>query len=127
MGMFDYVDFECICPLCKSKVTGFQSKDGACMLDNLKIWDVRNFYSHCSGCWLWIEFKRYGNDNKKITIKEFIIYTTKHFDNLRDANDFYNNPVKSFKKSEKKRLGELYTLFNKKRKTTSRRTRKWIK
>ncbi len=50
MGMFDYVEFECICPVCHTKVTGFQSKSGECMLDTVLPNEVANFYSYCEKC-----------------------------------------------------------------------------
>ena len=56
--MYDNVDHECICPVCKSKVSGFQSKDGDCVLDALKVSQVANFYSSCHKCGCWIEFNR---------------------------------------------------------------------
>lgn len=58
MGMYDDVEFEMNCPKCGSKVDGFQSKDGLCMLATLDFWEVNNFYSHCSKCKAWIEFNR---------------------------------------------------------------------
>jgi hypothetical protein len=56
MGMFDYVDFECDCPSCGEKVTGFQSKDGPRELRTLKPWYVNNFYTSCSKCKRWVEY-----------------------------------------------------------------------
>lgn len=56
MGMFDWIDFKCECPLCGHEVVGFQSKDGPCQLDTLKPWEVRNFYSGCVECGGWVEF-----------------------------------------------------------------------
>ena len=57
MGMFDYVNYECICPVCKSKVSGFQTKDGDCVLDTLQPTSVLHFYSSCDKCGCWIDFK----------------------------------------------------------------------
>lgn len=57
MGMFDWVNFEYDCPICGSKVTGFQSKDGPCELKTLEYWQVNNFYTHCDTCDYWVEFK----------------------------------------------------------------------
>lgn len=56
MGMFDWVDYECVCPQCNNKVRGFQTKDGDCTLDTVKHTDVENFYSTCNTCKCWIEF-----------------------------------------------------------------------
>ena len=50
MGMYDEIDYECTCPVCKEKVTGFQSKDGDCLLDTLSPKQVDNFYSNCRKC-----------------------------------------------------------------------------
>ena len=48
MGMFDYVNYECVCPVCKSKVDEFQTKSSGCLLDVLEPVDVSNFYSSCN-------------------------------------------------------------------------------
>jgi hypothetical protein len=56
MGMFDYVKFECECPDCGCPVTEFQSKDGECDMVTLLPEDVKNFYTSCPCCKLWIEF-----------------------------------------------------------------------
>ena len=56
MGMFDYVNFECVCPVCKSKVDGFQTKDGDCVLDVVEPTEVSNFYSSCGKCGCWIDY-----------------------------------------------------------------------
>ena len=63
MGMFNYVDFECVCPVCHSKVDGFQTKDGDLRLDTVKPKSVSNFYAPCRKCGCWIEFTR--NDDGK--------------------------------------------------------------
>lgn len=55
MGMFDYVEYECECPACGTKVEDFQSKDGDCTLDTLQPDEVRNFYSSCKNCGIWID------------------------------------------------------------------------
>lgn len=54
--MFDDIKFEIDCPKCGARVTGFQSKDGPCVLAELEFWEVDNFYSHCPKCETWIEF-----------------------------------------------------------------------
>lgn len=56
MGMFDYVNYECVCPVCGEDVTGFQSKSGGCMMDTKEAHEVNNFYSTCEGCDCWLEF-----------------------------------------------------------------------
>lgn len=56
MGMFDYVRYECICPVCHSKVIGFQSKSGECELKTVEPKSVANFYSACSNCGSWLEY-----------------------------------------------------------------------
>ena len=59
MGMFDYIsDFEIKCPKCGQMVTGFQSKDGECLLRNISYKDVDNFHSFCSNCGLWLNINR---------------------------------------------------------------------
>lgn len=58
MGMFDYVNAEIECPNCGRSVFGFQSKDGACIMQTVDPNCVSNFYSSCAGCKTWIEFSR---------------------------------------------------------------------
>jgi len=60
--MFDYVNYECTCPVCHSKVDGFQSKSGDCELETIEPTSVDNFYSSCKKCGCWINFSA-----KKIT------------------------------------------------------------
>ena len=50
MGMFDWVKFKTRCPECGSEITGFQSKDGECILDCIEFWQVGYFYSSCDQC-----------------------------------------------------------------------------
>ena len=54
MGMFDYVKYECVCPVCKNKVDGFQTKDKECILDVVEPQSVDNFYTHCQTCGVWV-------------------------------------------------------------------------
>jgi len=56
MGMFDYVQHECVCPVCRSKVANFQSKDGPCKLLTLQPSEVECFYSTCPKCGCWVQF-----------------------------------------------------------------------
>ncbi len=56
MGMYDNVNFKCRCPNCGGEVTGFQSKDGDCVLDMIEPISVSNFYSKCYDCDYWLEF-----------------------------------------------------------------------
>ncbi len=58
MGLFDYVNYECVCPRCNGKVDGFQTKDGPgnCSTEQLmEPKDIWNFYSTCDSCGAWIE------------------------------------------------------------------------
>lgn len=58
MGMFDDVTDvpEVKCRKCGAPVTGWQSKDGPCMLAPVPFWAVRNFYASCAECDEWHEF-----------------------------------------------------------------------
>ena len=56
MGMFDWVNHTCRCPICGYKVTGFQSKDGRCYMGTVEPDDVESFYSSCDNCETWIEY-----------------------------------------------------------------------
>jgi hypothetical protein len=66
MGMFDYVNYECTCPYCNENTSGFQSKDGDCLLEMLEPEDVEVFYTMCDYCDSWIEFKNMGNSEFKL-------------------------------------------------------------
>lgn len=58
MGMFDWVNYECECPVCKAKVKGFQSKDADCQCETIEPQTVDRFYAFCEQCDCWIEFTR---------------------------------------------------------------------
>lgn len=58
MGMYDTVNFQMDCPLCGKRMTSFQSKSGACCLEELEITDVDNFYDICDNCKAWVEYTR---------------------------------------------------------------------
>jgi len=85
MGMYDYVDYECVCPNCKQKVSGFQSKDAECELALVTPIDVNNFYTSCN-CGAWLEFNRIftadyrvlvTKNNKVIASKKVTLYEGK--------------------------------------------------
>ena len=65
MGMFDWVKYEMDCPNCGEKISGFQSKDGMCILAELDFRDVNNFYTSCGKCDTWIEFDREDSSRAK--------------------------------------------------------------
>jgi len=69
MGMFDYVKYECVCPVCGDSVDGFQTKDKDCILDLIQPQEVSNFYTHCLSCDMWIEFDRVSSTSFKMTIE----------------------------------------------------------
>ena len=56
--MYNYVDYECACPVCHAKVDGFQTKDGDLFFDTVMPERVANFYTSCGKCGCWIEFTR---------------------------------------------------------------------
>ena len=58
MGMFDDVNYECVCPVCHNKANGFQSKSGECLLDLVEPTEVDNFYTACQTCGCWISFTK---------------------------------------------------------------------
>jgi len=68
MGMFDYVQHECACPVCHSKVTGFQSKCGPCGLLTLQPSEVDAFYASCPKCGCWIDFEAIRVPNETFTM-----------------------------------------------------------
>ncbi len=67
MGMFDYVNYECACPVCQTKVYNFQSKDGDLLLDTVEPAAVNNFYSACDKCGSWIDFTAKNTTGKTFT------------------------------------------------------------
>lgn len=66
MSMYDYIDIVIKCPNCSSLIDRFQSKDGNCMMENLKYYEVSHFYSACHECKKWIDV--YINPEFKIHI-----------------------------------------------------------
>ena len=54
MGMFDWINYEAPCPKCGEILNGWQSKDGACLLEQLEPSDVMNFYQSCPKCESWV-------------------------------------------------------------------------
>jgi len=57
MGMFNYINYEANCEECGTPLKGFQSKDGACEMKYLPPSDVDYFYTLCSKCNTWHDFK----------------------------------------------------------------------
>ena len=58
MGMFDWVKYdEGKCPKCGEALSGWQSKDGPCVLAELEPWQVDNFYTSCDNCGQWVNAK----------------------------------------------------------------------
>tara|TARA_Y100000310_G_scaffold311233_1_gene357324 strand:- start:1400 stop:1660 length:261 start_codon:yes stop_codon:yes gene_type:complete len=56
MGMFDYVEYEAKCHYCDNILIDWQSKSSHCVLDVLKPYEVKNFYTNCSNCKQWNEY-----------------------------------------------------------------------
>jgi rubrerythrin len=76
MGCYDNIKFEDVCPKCKAKVRGFQSKSNYCLLANLEFWEVDNFYATCEKCGTHIEYTRNKN-SKRCPITEYTkVYTS---------------------------------------------------
>ena len=67
MGMYDTVDYECVCPVCRKKADGFQTKDLDNELEEVNIRDIDNFYTFCDSCGAWIEFVRLDNYRTLLT------------------------------------------------------------
>ena len=82
-GMFDHVKFEMPCPTCGTTIKGFQTKDTACMLDEVTVTEVCNFYSFCPRCKTHVDFFRKPKDTDEIptlqeVLKEFQMDVQKH-------------------------------------------------
>ena len=59
MGMYDWITTpEVKCPQCNEILSGFQSKDGPCLLDTIHYTKVNNFYTGCIKCDNWIQFDK---------------------------------------------------------------------
>ena len=59
MGMFDWVKApeSLTCRKCDGPLTGFQSKDGPCQLEEIPAEQVEYFYTSCKACDEWNEFR----------------------------------------------------------------------
>lgn len=69
MGMFDDIKYEAPCPICGEPITGWQSKDGPCVLDRMTPaelaavadsgWREQSalFYTSCDKCNTWVDIK----------------------------------------------------------------------
>ena len=60
--MFDWINVPDVkCPHCEFLIpsnSGWQSKDGQCVLETLQWHEVTNFYLSCPDCKKWVEFRR---------------------------------------------------------------------
>lgn len=103
--MFDWVLFEVECPNCKTKIDGFQSKDGGCGLYTLGFWEVNNFYSSCPSCRTWVEYTIKQRPNRRLRIedyhKEVKIPTKKQQKEYRKQYKALAKLLKKFKKGGK--------------------------
>jgi len=108
MGMFDIIDYECKCPVCDNTVTGFQSKDGECLLLHLIPEEVDNFYSGCDVCKTWITFSRIkiknNIKNKYKTRKTRFVMTTEP--NIEELKSMTNEDIMKNIDSDDYRLRE---------------------
>ncbi len=70
MGMFDDIKYEAPCPICGAPITGWQSKDGPCVLDRMTPAELASvsgsgerreksalFYTSCDTCDAWVDIK----------------------------------------------------------------------
>jgi len=73
MGMYDdiKVNEEVRCNHCNHVLTGFQSKDGDCVLETLEYWQVDNFYTSCENCGFWTEFTLPAERRRKIPLSAY--------------------------------------------------------
>ena len=70
MGMFDWikVEPEQFCRECEAPLSGWQSKDGDCILETLNYWEVDCFYTCCDECHAWHEFSlKYPRDHHPLS------------------------------------------------------------
>lgn len=95
MGMFDWVRFETDCPNCGEHLEHFQSKDKCGELGLVKPHKVRNFYTSCSNCKAWIDYRK-EHGSKKWTRN---VYTNYFGDNEK----FLNEHTEKFSKKHLKK------------------------
>lgn len=88
MGMYNYIDFECTCPVCHSKVKDFQSKDGELNRETLSPLHVNNFYAPCTKCGCWIDY--YAKHNLARYVRE--VWT--------EGREVLREHTKTFKRSK---------------------------
>lgn len=105
--MYDHVRFECECPQCKTMLNGFQSKDGSCGLYTLDFWDTNNFYTICDSCGLFIDFNIVVRPDRKIVIEDYKVEVSKNFMNLKEAQDYFKNPIKEHIRIKAEHIKEL--------------------
>ena len=59
MGMFNYVDYECECPVCGETVTGFKTHDGLNLdMRHVAPQSVYSFTANCRNCEAYLAFNR---------------------------------------------------------------------
>ena len=68
--MFDYVKYKAPCKKCGHVLTGWQSKDGECLMNEVEPKDVRRFYDNCPKCKTWNEYKVIPQSIKIVGVKE---------------------------------------------------------
>ena len=80
MGMYDLVNYKANCKRCGSRLDGFQSKDGECLLEFLNPPEVRRFYTSCDNCDLWHDFK--------VEVKDYqVVCTTRDLEKEKEDNN----------------------------------------
>lgn len=77
MSRFDLVKFERLCPGCGIKIDFWQTKDGLCEFETVQFWDVDYFYSLCSKCGVFIEYRLRAEVRKKFKLGDYEIKITK--------------------------------------------------
>lgn len=58
LGIFDYVDFEMVCPRCGNKITEFHTKDGDPYMNKVGFHTLLYFYGSCEKCGLLVKVNR---------------------------------------------------------------------
>ncbi len=98
MGMFDYVDYTDNCPNCNNLLRGFQTKDLDNQLRHLKPVQVRQFWTECDKCKIWLEYEVIPEGPHRIVCTWEKIREFTHTD-FKEAD---NKPVAVAKVGDKK-------------------------
>ncbi len=89
MGMFDYVTYNCVCPVCHNEISEFQTKSENCVLEYLDTSQCDYFYGYCD-CGSQLHFSRV-EINK--FLRKVLSKKSEHMENLDKEIIMENNRI----------------------------------